>query len=122
MDSTDRPKMSSARGLGRSYPDRYPMDVFSYTREAAHCGLPSNALLSPGESLDSDKSITFVYMRNKIAHGDISYLVSDLADYDPEAERMADEHEEKMRRFVSEWFNTAPDVQEGHIVNNRWPK
>lgn len=37
MDWIDRPKMSSARGLGRSYPDRYPMDVFSYTREAAHC-------------------------------------------------------------------------------------
>src|SRR5260370_684873 len=154
-----RPWMSSARGLGRSYPDRYPMDVFSYTREAAHCfverrflaciamassaveiilnrdrrlkglanfksgdgwaylnnrtlriardhGLPSNALLSPGDNLDSEKSITFVHIRNKIAHGDITHLVNDLSDYDPDAERIADEHEEKMRKFVSEWFNT----------------
>lgn len=166
--------MSSARGLYRSFPDRYPLDLFSYTREAAHCfverrflsciamassaveiilnrdsrlkalpnfkgadgwaylnnrtlriagdhGLPSHVLLSKGESLQSRKPIGFVEMRNKIAHGDIAHLVSDLSDYDPEAERIADEHEEKMRKFVSEWFNTAPDVQQGHIRNNRWP-
>ena len=175
MDWTDRPKMSSARGLYRSFPDRYPMDIFSYTREAAHCfverrflaciamassaveiilnrdgrlkgvanfrsgdgwaylnnrtlrvarnhGLPSDALLSAGDDLDSQKAIAFVHMRNKIAYGDITHLVSDFTDYDPEAERIADEHEEKMRKLVSEWFNTAPDVQDGHIVNSRWPK
>jgi hypothetical protein len=27
-----KPQMSSNWGLGRSYPDRYPIDVFSYTR------------------------------------------------------------------------------------------
>ena len=32
-----RPRMNSNWGLGRSFPDRYPMDVFSYTREATHC-------------------------------------------------------------------------------------
>jgi len=32
-----KPRMSSNWGLGRSYPDRYPIDVFSYTREATHC-------------------------------------------------------------------------------------
>jgi hypothetical protein len=130
MNSTDRPKMSSARGLYRSYPDRYPIDVFSYTREAAHCfvekrflaciamassaveiilnrdrrlkvlanfrskdgwaylnnrtlriardyGLPSDTLLSAGDDLDSERPIAFVHIRNKIAHRDITYLISD---------------------------------------------
>ena len=170
----EKPLMSNNWGLGRSYPDRYPMDVFCYTREATHCfvqkrylaciamasaaveiilnrdrrlkafpnfrstdgwaylnnrtlriaraeGLPSNALLSEGESLDSRVAIAFVEMRNKIAHGDVILLVTNLSDYDPGAERIADEQGRKMRNFVSEWFNTAPDVQEGHIRNNRWP-
>lgn len=60
-------------------------------------------------------------MPNKIAHGEIVHLVSDLSDYDPGAERIADEQGLKMRKFVSEWFNTAPDVQQGHIRNNQWP-
>jgi len=169
-----KPQMSSNWGLGRSYPDRYPIDVFSYTREATHCfherrflaciamastavevilnrdrrlrallgfkssdgwaylnnrtlriardnGLPSNALLSSGEDLDGQKPIAFVEVRNKIAHGDVAHFVSDLSDYDPGAKRIADEQALKMRKFVSEWFNTAPDVQDGHIRNNRWP-
>ena len=169
-----KPWMSSARRLFRHCPDRYPIDVFSYTREAAHCfverrflaciamastaveiilnrdrrlrvlpnfkgqngwaylnnrtlriardhGLPSTALLSPGDDLESQRPIGFVVIRNKIAHGEITHLVNDLSDYDPDAERIADEQELKMRSFVSEWFNTAPDVQEGHIRNNRWP-
>jgi hypothetical protein len=62
-----------------------------------------------------------VEVRNKIAHGDVAHFVSDLSDYDPSAERIADEQALKMRKFVSEWFNTAPDVQDGHIRNNRWP-
>jgi hypothetical protein len=177
MDFLDdkKPWMSSNRGLFRHYADRYPMDVFSYTREAVHCfverrflaciamastaveiilnrdrrlrklpnfksrdgwaylnnrtlriardnGLPSNVLLSPGDDLDSQKPIAFVEIRNKIAHGEITHLVSELSDYDPSAEQIADEQETKMRMFVSEWFNTAPDVQEGHIRNNRWPQ
>jgi len=48
-------------------------------------------------------------------------FVNDLSDYDPGAERIADEQALKMRKFVSEWFNTAPDVRDGHIRNNRWP-
>jgi hypothetical protein len=169
-----KPRMSSNWGLGRSYPDRYPIDVFSYTREATHCfqqrrflaciamastaveiilnrdrrlralanfkssdgwaylnnrtlrvardkGLPSDALLSSGEDLNGQRPIAFVATRNKIAHGDVEHVVSNLSDYDPGAERIADEQALKMRRFVSEWFNTAPDVQEGHIRNNHWP-
>ena len=60
-------------------------------------------------------------LRNKVAHGEISHLVNDLSDYDPIAALMAAEQEGKMRHFVSEWFNTAPDVQDGHIRKNRWP-
>lgn len=170
----DHPQMSSAWGLFRSSAERYPIDVFSYTREATHCfhqrrflaciamastaveiilnrdrrlralsnfrsqdgwaylnnrtlriarenGLPSDKLLSAGDDLDSQQPIAFVEMRNKIAHGEIGHLVSDLSDYDAGAERIADEQGRKMRNFVSEWYNTAPDVQEGHIRNNRWP-
>lgn len=90
-------------------------------RIARENGLPTDALLSPGDDLNSSKPIAFVEFRNKIAHGEITHLVSDLSDYDPSAEQMAADQETKMRRFVSEWFNTAPDVQEGHVRRNRWP-
>lgn len=90
-------------------------------RIARENGLPTNALLSPGDDLDCNKPIAFVQFRNKVAHGEISNLVSDLSDYDRSAEQMAVSQESKMRSFVSEWFNTAPDVQEGHIRGNRWP-
>src|SRR5579884_978987 len=135
-----KPWMSSNWGLFRHCPDRYPIDVFSYTREATHCfherrflaciamastaveiilnrdrrlralpnfkssdgwaylsnrtlriardnGLPSNALLSSGEDLGSQKPIVFVEIRNKVAHGDVAHFVSDLSDYDPGADR-----------------------------------
>lgn len=90
-------------------------------RIARENGLPADALLTPGDDLNSSKPIAFVEFRNKIAHGEITHLVGDLSDYDPSAEQMAADQETKMRRFVSEWFNTAPDVQEGHIRKNRWP-
>lgn len=177
MSSPDdkRPQMSSGWGLFRSCADRFPIDVFSYTREATHCfterrflaciamastaveiilnrdrrlrglpnyrspdgwaylnnrtlriarenGLPANALLSQREDLESKVAIGFVEIRNKVAHGEISHLVGDLSDYDPAAEQIATAQGEKMRRLVSEWFNTAPDVQEGHIRNNQWPQ
>jgi len=168
-----KPWMSSGRGLFRGPAERYPIDLFSYTREALHCmqerrflaciamastaveiilnrdrrlkallnfkssdgwaylnnrslrtarknGLPAGALLSPGDDLDSRKPIAFVELRNKIAHGEIAHLVTGLSDYDPSAEQMAADQETKMRLFVSEWFNTAPDVQEGYIRNNHW--
>ena len=152
----------------RTHSERYPMDLFSYTREAAHClierrflavialsstaveliinrdsrtrkatcalkriagwanlnnynlrvagkhGLPSDALVEAGDDLSSNNPIAFVRLRNKVAHGEIEQFISDLSDYDPAAERLANEHEGKMRKFVSEWYNTAPDVQEGH--------
>jgi hypothetical protein len=90
-------------------------------RIARENGLPTQALLSAGDDLDSDEPIAFVTLRNKVAHGEIGHLVSDLSDYDPGAEQLAADQESKMRRFVSEWFNTAPDVQDGHIRNNQWP-
>jgi hypothetical protein len=91
-------------------------------RIAREHGLPTDALMSAGEDLDSGVQIAFVRLRNKVAHGEIAHLVTDLSDYDPEAERLAAEQEGKTRRFVSTWFNTAPDVQEGHIRKNHWPE
>lgn len=88
---------------------------------AAAEGLPAHALLSPGESLDDPEPISFVDRRNKVAHGDIAPILQDLADYDPRAEAEAFDQVTKAQRFVVEWFNAAPDVQEGRIVNHRWP-
>jgi hypothetical protein len=163
---SDKPWMSSGPSGYRTHSERYPMDLFSYTREAAHCrderrflaviamsstaveliinrdtrtrkaralkrtagwanlnnhnlrvarenGLPVDALLEAGDNLSSDDPIAFVHLRNKVAHGEIEPFISDLSDYDPAAEKLANEHESKMRKFVSEWYNTAPDVQEG---------
>lgn len=169
-----KPKMENVPGLPRSKPERYPLDVFSYTRECVHClqerrflaciamastaveiilnrdsrvkklpnyksrdgwaylnnrtlrvageqGLPVHALLLEGDDLNGYKPVTFVERRNKIAHGEIGHLIEDLSDYDPTTEQMATEQITRMCAFVSEWYNTAPDVQEGHILNNRWP-
>jgi len=91
-------------------------------RVAGAHGLPVNALLETGEDLSSDNPISFVRLRNKVAHGEIEQFISDLSDYDPAAEQLANEHEAKMRKFVSEWYNTAPDVQEGHIRKHQWKK
>lgn len=171
----DKPWMSSGPSGYRSHSERYPMDLFSYTREAAHClqerrflaviamsstaveliinrdsrtrkltslkriagwatlnsqnlriakkhGLPVDALLEAGEDLSGANPIMFVLLRNKVAHGEIEPLISDLSDYDPNAKKLATEHEAKMRKFVSEWYNTAPDVQEGRIRKHHWPK
>jgi hypothetical protein len=113
-------------GRLRALPNFKSSDGWAYLnnrtlRLARDNGLPSNALLSPGDDLDSRRPIAFVETRNKIAHGEITHLVNGLSDYDPAAEHIATDQGFKMRKFVSEWFNTAPDVQEGHIRNNRWP-
>lgn len=110
----------------RVLPNFRASDAWAYLnnrtlRIARENGLPTDALLSLDDDLDSNKPIAFLQFRNKVAHGEISNLVSDLSDYDPSAEQMAVDQESKMRSFVSEWFNTAPDVQEGHIRGNRWP-
>ena len=175
LRDANKPWMSSGRAMYGTFAERYPMDLFSYTREAGYClddrrflaciamastaveiilnhdrrlrglpnfrsadgwtylknrtlqlardeGLPSNELLSPGDDLDSNKPISFVEIRNKVAHGEITHLVSTLSDYDPAAQQIASEQYSKMRHFVSEWFNTAPDVQDGYIRNNQWPQ
>jgi hypothetical protein len=172
---TEKPWMSSGPSGYRTHSERCPMDLFSYTREAAHCllerrflavialsstaveliinrdsrtrkaralrrvaswanlnnynltvarehGLRVDALLEAGDDLSSDNPIAFVRLRNKVAHGEIEQFISDLSDYDPAAEKLANEHEAKMRTFVSEWYNTAPDVQDGHIRKHQWKK
>jgi hypothetical protein len=171
---TNKPWMSSGPSGYRTDSERYPLDLFSFTREAAFCrderrflavialsatavelivnrdsrtrnnpnlrrtagwanlnnfnlrvakaqGLPVGMLLEDGDDLDTDEPIAFVRLRNKVAHGEIDALhIVDLSDYDATAEKLANEHEKKMRRFVAEWYNTAPDVQEGHIRGHKW--
>jgi hypothetical protein len=171
---TEKPWMSSGPSGYRTHSERYPLDLFSFTREAAFCrderrflavialsatavelivnrdsrtrnhpdlkrtagwanlnnfnlrtaqtqGLPVDMLLEAGDDLDSDQPIVFIRLRNKVAHGEIDVLhIVDLSDYDAVAEKLANEHERKMRRFVAEWYNTAPDVQSGRIRNHQW--
>jgi hypothetical protein len=85
-------------------------------------GLPVSALLSAGESIaDGRVPIAFVRRQNKVVHGDFSSLIRRLSEYDPIAESEALDQVLKAERFVVEWFNTAPDVQDGHIQNHEWP-
>jgi len=88
---------------------------------AAGEGLPVRSLLSEGESLEDEKPVRFVERRNKVAHGEISDMIKDIVDYDPKAEVEALDQLKKGDRFIVEWFNTAPDVQECRIQNYRWP-
>ena len=85
-------------------------------------GLPATALLSSDENLANDKRIVFVNRRNRVAHGELSNLVHGVADYDPGAEKEASDQLQKSDRFVIEWFNTSPDVQNGAIKNYCWPE
>ncbi len=78
-------------------------------------------LLSEDDDLDGQKPIAFVELRNKVAHGEIARLVNTLSDFDPSAKELAAGQEMKMRKFFSEWFNTAPDIQPGNIKDHRWP-
>jgi hypothetical protein len=91
-------------------------------RLALEHGLPVGTILSAGEDLGSNLPLAFVELRNKVAHGQIGYLVRDLSDYDGGAERLAAEQHKKMHDFIIAWFNTAPDVQEGHIREHQWPR
>jgi hypothetical protein len=88
---------------------------------AGALGLPVQHLCSPGEHLDLKPPLVFVERRNKVAHGEVLQMLSSLSDYDPKAEEEALDQLQKAQRFVVEWFNTAPDVQERCIAHHRWP-
>jgi hypothetical protein len=84
-------------------------------------GLPVQYLCSADEQIQSTPPLLFVERRNKVAHGDVMHMIATLSDYDAKAEDEALDQILKAQRFVVEWFNTAPDVQERHIANHRWP-
>jgi hypothetical protein len=84
-------------------------------------GLPVSVLVSEGENLAAGQPVRFVARRNKVAHGEIFSMFRNLTDYDPSAEHEALDQLGKSQRFVVDWFNGAPDVQECHIQNHRWP-
>jgi hypothetical protein len=88
---------------------------------AAGQGLPTRVLTSDEETLVGDTPIRFVARRNKVAHGEIAEMFRNLTDYDPGAEQESFDQLSKAQRFVVDWFNTAPDVQECHIQNHKWP-
>lgn len=84
-------------------------------------GLPVHLLLSSGENVDQPDPVAFVSRRNKVAHGNVLELIRDLSDYCDNAEEEALDQLDKAERFLVEWFNAAPDVQERKIRNHRWP-
>jgi hypothetical protein len=84
-------------------------------------GLPVEVLLSQDENLAHAQPIRFVERRNKVAHGEIAHMIRNLVDYDPAAEQEALDQLSKAERFVVDWFNTAPDVQDCSIQGHRWP-
>jgi hypothetical protein len=88
---------------------------------AGRLGLPVLSLCSDGESLETNSPLAFIERRNKVAHGEVLPMLSTLSDYDAKAEQEALDQILKGQRFIIEWFNTAPDVQEGLIVNHQWP-
>ena len=88
---------------------------------AGNLGLPVQYLCSAGEQIQSTPPLLFVERRNKVAHGDVGHMLTDMSDYDAKAEEEALDQIQKAQRFNIEWFNTAPDVQERHIANHRWP-
>jgi hypothetical protein len=88
---------------------------------AGSLGFPIQYLCSAGEQIQPTPPLLFVERRNKVAHGDVVHMLTDISDYDANAEQEALDQIQKAQRFVIEWFNTAPDVQERHIANHRWP-
>jgi hypothetical protein len=107
----------SSRSGGKDW-----MNLNRRTLQAAQgAGFPVQELLSPDERIDDEDSPVFVRRRNKTAHGDVSALIRTLSDYDPGAEAAAFDQLQKASRFVCEWFNSSPDVQQKRIMNHRWP-
>ena len=93
-------------------------------RTAERHGLPVHQLLNQGEGL-TGKSLAFIDLRNRIAHGNLAGLIGfeheGTPDYSAHAREVALEHLEKAERFEVEWYNTSPDVQERRIIHHRWP-
>jgi hypothetical protein len=84
-------------------------------------GFPVPVLLEAGETAASQTPITFVRRRNKVAHGDFGAFIKGISDYNPAAEAEARDQVLKAQLFVVEWFNTAPDVQDGLLKYDKWP-
>jgi hypothetical protein len=78
---------------------------------ARELGLPTDALLSPGEKLEQNASIIFVERGDRVDHGDVSSWFRAISEYLPPVEHEALDQLEKAQRFVVAWFNSSPDVQ-----------
>ena len=93
-------------------------------RIAEQRGLPVSQLLNPGETLKG-KSLAFIDLRNRIAHGNLAGLIGfehqGTPDYSSDAREIALDHLIKAEQFEMEWYNTSPDIQDRRIVHHRWP-
>jgi hypothetical protein len=93
-------------------------------RLADRRGLPVKQLMDDSESLKG-KSLAFIDLRNRIAHGNLAGLIGfehqGTPDYSARARDIALEHLTKAERFEVEWYNTSPDVQDRRILHHRWP-
>jgi len=84
-----------------------PLDMKSI-RTAKKAGLPVERLLEPDETLKG-KSILFLELRNKMAHGNLTGLIGfenvGTTDYSGKARSLALKHLEKSQFFEVDWFN-----------------
>jgi hypothetical protein len=78
---------------------------------ARELGLPTDALLSPGEKIEQNASIIFVERSDRIDHGDVSSWFRAISEYLPPVEHEALDQPEEAQRFVVAWFNSSPDVR-----------
>jgi hypothetical protein len=95
-------------------------------RTAQDRGLPVDRLLEGADDFKTDNSVTFLRLRNQIAHGNLDGII-DLTregfalDYSRKAAKLALAHLNNADEFILEWFNTAPDVQQRRIRRGLWP-
>ena len=93
-------------------------------RTGQRAGLPISTLLEGHETVATN-SIAFIELRNRIAHGNLTGIVGfenrGTPDYSQQARTIALKHLLKAERFVIEWYNTSPDVQQRKIIRHRWP-
>lgn len=78
---------------------------------ASEAGLPVRELLGPAEAAADEAPLSFIHLRNRIAHGHLAGFPGQLSDESPALEGAARTQLDKASRFLVAWFNTCPDIQ-----------
>lgn len=86
------------------------LDIRNLLR-ASEGGLPVRELLGPAEAAADEAPLSFIQLRNRIAHGHLAGFPGHLSDDSPALEAAARTQLDKASRFLVAWFNTCPDIQ-----------